>query len=380
MMNGSRYLMIALLMLVFLACDRRSGPPRGGRADDNSNAASPASPQTPTSIEDDTLASVIQLTSGFERAGEAYFSPDMKWIIFQAAAKGQGEYDMYVAPLKKNDAGDIADLGAPTRISREGAWNSCGYFSPDGASLIFATTADRPYQRAPSGFRGGRYEWAYPETAEIHRADNWKQALAGAEGGAVDLGDKPITDHKGYDAESAFSPDGKWICFTSQEAGDLDVYVMKADGSGKVRITTEKGQDGGPFFSPDGKRLVYRSDRVGDNMLQVYVAELSFDDQGNITGRKSEKQLTEEHLNWAPYWHPDGKHLIYGSSAHGHQNYELYLMRDDGSRKMRITYGEGADVLPVFSPDGKYLMWSSKRAGDGTTQIFIAKFLPPAGW
>ena len=49
-------------------------------------------------------------------------------------------------------------------------------------------------------------------------------------------------------------------------------------------------------------------------------------------------------------------------------------MRDDGSQKTRVTYKEGADVLPVFSPDGKYLMWTTKRTPDNTTQLFIAKF------
>src|SRR4051812_27640264 len=45
------------------------------------------------------LSNVTQLTSGFEKAGEAYFSPDMKWIIFQAAPKGQQQYQMFVAKV-----------------------------------------------------------------------------------------------------------------------------------------------------------------------------------------------------------------------------------------------------------------------------------------
>ena len=84
--------------------------------------------------------------------------------------------------------------------------------------------------------------------------------------------------------------------------------------------------------------------------------------------------LNDGNVNWGPYWHPAGKHLIYATSAHGHANYELYLMRDDGSHKTRVTYHEGADVLPVFSPDGAWLMWTAKRTADNTTQLFIAKF------
>jgi Tol biopolymer transport system component len=53
-------------------------------------------------------------------------------------------------------------------------------------------------------------------------------------------------------------------------------------------------------------------------------------------------------------------------------------MRSDGSRKARITFSQGADVLPVFSPDGNYLMWASKRNGK-TTQVWLAHFAMPKG-
>src|SRR5690348_1775694 len=49
-----------------------------------------------------SLSDVIQLTKGFERAGEAYFSPDMNWIIFQATPKGEKQYAMYVAKLQRS--------------------------------------------------------------------------------------------------------------------------------------------------------------------------------------------------------------------------------------------------------------------------------------
>jgi Tol biopolymer transport system component len=230
---------------------------------------------------------------------------------------------------------------------------------------------------------------------EIFKAQNWDKTIRDAGSTipsssgppvldiTVDLA-KPesrLTDNNAYDAEGAYSPDGKWIVFSSRRTGDSEIWVMKSDGSSPVQITKAKGYDGGPFFAPDGKRIVYRSDRKGNDLLQVFVADLAFDAEGNVTGMKEERQLTDDdNVNWGPYWHPDGKHLVYATSAHGHQNYELYTIRDDGSHPVRITHSEGFDGLPVFSPDGKWLMWSSKRTADKTTQLFLAPFTPPSDW
>ena len=100
----------------------------------------------------------------------------------------------------------------------------------------------------------------------------------------------------------------------------------------------------------------------------------------NNTEGTAERALTQnEFVNWGPYWHPDGTHIIYATSKHGHANYELYLMNVDTGAEERITYHEGFDGLPVFSPDGKRLMWtSSGRTADRKSQLFIADFIAGA--
>lgn len=346
-------------------------------------ATTAAVPPTPDPAERQFLTGVVQLTDGFEKAGEGYFSRDMKWVIFQATPRGEKNYQMHVAPLSLED-GAASHVGRPTRISPPNSRNTCGYFAPDGGSLIFGSTAGKEDPEEPSaGYQrqGGTYRWDFPKGMEIYRANDWQAGAAA--GGAADLA-KPanrLTNNDAYDAEGAFSPDGKWICFTSLRTGDAEIWVMRADGSNPVQITHAKGYDGGPFFSPDGKRLVYRSDRKGNDLLQLFVADLAFDDAGNVTGAKAERQLTDdENVNWGPSWHPDGRHLIFATSRHGHQNYELYTIRDDGTYATRITYCDGFDGLPVFSPDGKYVMWSGKRSKDNTTQLFLARFHSPTDW
>src|SRR5215211_2747920 len=72
-----------------------------------------------------SLSHVTQLTSGFARAGEAYFSPDMKHVIFQASKEKDAQYQMYVAAVKWE--GDrLAGLEEPKRISAENSRNTCG--------------------------------------------------------------------------------------------------------------------------------------------------------------------------------------------------------------------------------------------------------------
>jgi TolB protein len=344
---------------------------------------------TPPTAEGEVLSDPIQLTHGFARAGEAYFSPDMQWIVFQASIKPDADYEMYLAQVKwEGGAGSrIAGINMPIRISPEGSWNSCGYFSPDGQSLIFSST-QKPREKEHTGPatsatqpRRGGYQWPMPAEAEIYRADGWRGAVSALPpGGSTNLAQHALTHNSGYDAECGFSPDGKWIVYCSTVSGDPELWAMKSDGSKQVQLTHSAGYDGGPFFSPDGRRICYRSDRKKNSLLQIFVADLKFDGGGDIAGIQNEKQLTQNAaVNFGPFWHADNHHLIWANTLHGQANFELYLMRDDGSRKTRITFTPDADLLPAFSPDGRYLMWTSRRGAEKTSQIWVARFAMPKG-
>jgi TolB protein len=335
----------------------------------------------PPKSESDVLLDIRQLTTGFGRAGEGYFSADSNWVIFQATPPGERQYQMYVARTIQQ-RGDIVGLTRPVRISPSGSSNTCGFFSPDNSTLIFSSNAGKENPEAPGqGFQrsSGSYTWNFEKGMEIYRVDGWQAAIAAADPQrGVNLAQHKLTDNDFYDAEASFSPDGKHIVFTSNRDGDLDIYVMRPDGTNVTRITNKPGYDGGPFFSPDGRFILYRSDRKGDKAMQVFASELTFDGAGSITGVERETQLTGDgHLNWGPFFHPTTWSVIYASSQLGHDNYELFMQRFDGTKRCRITFTAGADVLPVFSSDGRYMMWSSKRTADNTTQLFIARFVYP---
>src|SRR5262249_36920516 len=141
-----------------------------------------------------------------------------------------------------------------------------------------------------------------------------------------------------------------------------------------------------------------------------------------------ERALTDDlsWVHWAPYWHLDGKHIVYTAADHGNPaarpNYDVYWMRVDDDPKpvnprreeglgrglpsiqstfltfstlsraipfpfrseqevkpkrkpVRLTFAPGQDVLPVISPDGKKLMWTSTRDGRQPAQLWIADFV-----
>jgi TolB protein len=346
------------------------------------------------------LTDAVQLTSRetFYKAGEQYFSPDGAWIIFQAVANpGAGEvpeqhYSMYVAPVERDGSGRVTGLGEAIRVSAPGSANTCGWFHPTRpGEILFGTTFEAPGSASGPGYQraGGRYAWQFPHEMELATA-----ALR-VLGAAEDRAPAALFERPGYDAEGSYSADGRYVLYAgvdearSAEIGrpDADLFVFDTETGEHTALVTEKGYDGGPFFSPDMSWICYRSDRFGDGDLQLFVAELDYGPGGEIRGIRREVQLTaNEHVNWAPYFHPSGRFLVYTTSEHGHTNYEVYAIEFDPDKamdelwKVRITHAEGFDGLPVFSPDGRTMIWCAQRGpvleGEGrpSSQIWAARF------
>jgi Tol biopolymer transport system component len=314
------------------------------------------------------LKNIKQVTNGFVRAGEGYFSPDGTKIIFQAEEKAGGNpfYQIFVQDLK---------TGSFRRISPGMGRTTCAAFHPDGRKLIFASSHLDPdakahqaaeYKQREEDMKKGirrRYSWDFDPYMEIFEGD--------LDGGNL----KNLTNMKGYDAEGSFSSDGKQIVFCSNRDGHLNLHIMNSDGSKVRQLTKTKDcYNGGPFFSPDGSKVIFRSDRKEKDRLQLYV--INSDGTG-------EKALTDNDkwVYWAPYWYKDGKHIIYTAADHSdtlaRPNYDLYWMNIETGKTTRITHAPGADVLPVFSPDYSKVMWTSSRDERRTSQLWIADFTAP---
>jgi Tol biopolymer transport system component len=328
----------------------------------------------PENHERDFLSRVRRLTVEGRRAGEGYWSPDGKRLVFQSEREpGNPFYQEYVMDLTS---------GETTRISPGMGKTTCGFFRPGTDEIEFASTHHDPkskqYQDDELAFRASgkerRYAWDYDPEMEIYSYKEGTKTLT------------RLTNVRGYDAEGGYSPDGQSIAFSStrgaydhplsaaeQKQLETDpswfaeIYVMKADGSGQKRLTNVNGYDGGPFFTPDGKHILWRRFDERGLIADVWMMNSDGTDQKQITDFKA--------MSWAPYEHPSGEYFLFASNKLGFENFEVFMVDVAGTREpVRVTYSDGFDGLPVPSPDGTQLAWTSSRSGGGAGQIFLAQW------
>lgn len=323
--------------------------------------------------EDQFLTTIHQLTYQGKSAGEGYFSPDGKFLIFQSERDAENPfYQIYMMSLETGDT---------HRISPGTGKTTCSFFRPNSDEVLFASTHLDPdaktKQQAEIEFRASgkkrRFTWDYDTNYDIFSAKRDGSAL------------RRLTSAPGYDAEGAYSPDGSKIVFcslrnaypieklTPEEQKRLEtnpgyfgeIYIMNADGSDQKRLTTWDGYDGGPFFSPDGERIIWRHFNENGMLADIYTMRLDGSDVCRLTDFGS--------MSWAPYYHPSGEYIIFHSNKHGFTNCELFIVDTRGEKEpVRITFTERFDGLPVFSPDGKQLAWTSGRTPNGDSQLFMA--------
>jgi Tol biopolymer transport system component len=168
------------------------------------------------------------------------------------------------------------------------------------------------------------------------------------------------------DQDPAWSPDGTRIAFASNRGGDSDVYVMDAAGSNIVKLTNSPFEDSDPAWSPDGTRIAFVSTRsqnageYGESSEEIWVMDADGTDPVRLT--------TNKEFDDDPAWSPDGKRIAW-SRLSGSSALDIWVMNADGSGQVRLTRTSGDDERPSWSPDGSRIAFSSQRDGGSSFGI-----------
>ncbi len=312
------------------------------------------------------LRNIRQITFGGQNA-EAYFSSDGRQLIFQRTESDSTCDQQYIINT---------DGSGLRRVSNGLGRTTCGYFYQNDRRIVYASTFESSTACPPPPDFSRGYVWA------LYEFDLFTSNADGS-----DL--RRLTNSPGYDAEATLSPDGTRMVFTSTRDGDLELYTMGTDGSNVRRLTTTPGYDGGAFFSPDGTKIVYRAWHPADSAdlasyqgllaqrlvrpgrMELWVMNADGSDQRQITRLGG--------ANFAPFFTPDGRRIIFSSNHRNPRssNFDLFLVDLDGANLEQVTTSGTFDGFPQFSPDGTKLVWASNRHArlPNETNVFVADWV-----
>jgi serine/threonine-protein kinase len=171
---------------------------------------------------------------------------------------------------------------------------------------------------------------------EIERAglDRWGNVLALTEG--------PFSDR-----QPAYSPDGRWLLFSSNRSGNLDVWRLSRESGELQRLTDHEAQDWDPAPSPDGRRLLFSSNRTG--RFQIWMA----DADGN-----SPRQVTDVENAQNPSMTADGEWILFARQDTTEEKIGVWKIRPDGTDATLVARTRNAFV-PELSPDGRFVAFNA---------------------
>ncbi|HEX8847543.1 MAG TPA: protein kinase [Pyrinomonadaceae bacterium] len=174
-----------------------------------------------------------------------------------------------------------------------------------------------------------------------------------------------LTFDPGLQSEPTWSPDGRFIAYSSDRSGNFDIWVQPVGEGNPVQVTKSEGHDWQPDWSADGKRIVFRSERDGGGL---FVA--SAPTGGN------ERKISS--FGYRPHWSPDGSQVLFYST--NLQNTpsppKLYLVGLDGAPPREVLSevlnGMTGRLRAAWHPDGQRIsLWAEKRGTGGLSFVTV---------
>jgi TolB protein len=232
-----------------------------------------------------------------------------------------------------------------------------GNWSPDGLKVLFYKEGDAKtlYLANADGsdemkfpVRAGNLDWSSDGKQIVYQEG---QTLGNAEifVYTIETGtSKNITNGPAFDADPAFSPDGKQIVFVSGRDGNPEVYLMNVDGSNLRRLTNHPAFDNHPVFSPDGTQIAFNSDRENENS-NIYLMRADGSDVQRLTDWPSNETVEPG------CWSPDGTRIAISSDKHGSD--DIFVVSAEVYHPESVLTDDASDLRrPMYFADGKQIL------------------------
>ncbi|HSN53597.1 MAG TPA: hypothetical protein VLT32_02955, partial [Candidatus Sulfomarinibacteraceae bacterium] len=176
----------------------------------------------------------------------------------------------------------------------------------------------------------------------------------------------PLWEEPGTYACPKLSPDGRRLALTVLRDGNWDVWVYDLEREVATRLTFDEGYDGDQVWSPDGRYLTYTSDRDGRENPYVKRADGS---------GEPERLAAIDHDFWATSWSPDGKWILGEVQA---DTFDLWVVPADGSGEPEVFLAtQFFERFPAISPDGRWVAYMSDESG--RSEVYVRPFPAASG-
>jgi Tol biopolymer transport system component len=295
-------------------------------------------------------------------------SPDCQWTWIPAFSPNGdsvaagclltfGVHDLFVMPVSG---------GPARRVGRLPGFLDALAWTADGKDLVL-TWEDKGLARLPAS--GGEpqpllfgrdatslaisrdgHRLAYAET--VANVNIWRATLASPVR-STGPAERLVSCSRCWQANPAFSPDGRRLAFESTRSGSPEIWISNADGSDPVAATSFNGPlTGSPRWSPDGRSIAFDSRAGGEAGIFVVGSD----------GGPPRRVATGQTDNQSPAWSRDGRWLYFTAKVAGADH--VFKVRLEGGSATRIARQGGA-YNPQASPDGERVYYFVDRPGDG---------------
>lgn len=182
-----------------------------------------------------------------------------------------------------------------------------------------------------------------------------------------------LSGSRGLNSGGQWAPNGKVIAFTGSVAGDADIYTVLPEGGQRKVLIKGSGLDVDPTFSNNMKYMAYVSGRFGNPHIFIATLEWSGDTGLRVTG---DKRLT--YAGWynaTPDFSPDSDKIAFAGYDKDIDRFDVFMMNPDGTQMERLTLKRGYNESPSWAPNGQLLAFHSTRVGEsdrkGVAQLYV---------